>query len=75
MSEPERRTDLAEAVFGAVLDHVRQDRFPSTQQLAMLERDFGGRGRAEFVDALLEKVRAERYPSPEMLRRLIRLSR
>ncbi|MDT4894098.1 MAG: hypothetical protein QOE97_3133 [Pseudonocardiales bacterium] len=75
MTERSEQMNLHEQVFGALLDKVRQDRYPSTQQLDLLEQNLSGHERAEFAAVLLEKVDRDRYPSMAMIHRLIRLSR
>lgn len=74
MKEISERLDLHDQVFGAIFDKVRQDRYPSSQQLDLLEQHLVGHERAEFVEILLDKVRRDRYPSMSMVRRLIRLT-
>ena len=74
MNESQGRGGLRGAVTDAVLDKVRQDRYPSLQQLDLLEQGADDRERAAVVEALLDKVRDERYPSPPLLWRLLRLA-
>ena len=74
MKEISERIELHDQVFGAIFDKVRADRYPSTQQLDLLEQHLVGHERAEFVQILLDKVREDRYPSLAMVRRLIRLA-
>lgn len=74
MSEVRERLDLHDAVYGMLLDKVRQDRYPSTQMLDMLEEYLIGHEREELARVLLEKVSADRYPSFPMLRRLARIA-
>lgn len=74
MSEITERLDLHDKVYALILEKVRQDRYPSTAHLDLLEQNLVGHEREAFVDVLYEKVAADRYPSPSMLRRLIRLS-
>ncbi len=74
MSEISERLDLHDKVFAMILEKVRQDRYPSTQHLDLLEQNLVGHEREEYVSVLLEKVEADRYPSPSMLHRLIRLT-
>jgi hypothetical protein len=67
-------SEVHAAVFDALRDKVQADRYPSSQQLDLLEQSTLERDRGALVETLLEKVRAERYPSPAMVRRLIRLA-
>jgi hypothetical protein len=75
MTEMERRLTLHDRYFGLLLDKVRQDRYPSTQMLDMLEREMLGHEREEFAEALMEKISADRFPSTEMLKRIARIAR
>ena len=59
--------------YAYLLDTVREDRYPSTIMLDILECGLRGREREELVDVLFEKVTADRYPSIPMLERIARL--
>lgn len=74
MSEVSERLDLHDKVFALLLEKVRQDRYPSSHHLDLLEQNLVGHEREAFVDVLYEKVVADRYPSTAMLSRLIRLA-
>ena len=74
MKEVQERLHLHDEVFRAMLDKVREDRYPSNQQLDLLEQNLVGHEREELVQILLDKVRGERFPSMEMIRRLLRLA-
>jgi hypothetical protein len=67
--------NLHEELVQYLLDRVREDRYPSTTMLDMLEATAQGPQREEFVDILLEKVTADRFPSIPMLERLRRVAR
>jgi hypothetical protein len=72
--DQDERADLHDAFYGALLDKVKQDRYPSLDMLDMLEQLMWGHERQATVEALLDKIKSERYPSPAMLRRLARLA-
>lgn len=74
MKEISERLNLHDQVFGAIFDKVREDRYPSSQQLDLLEANLVGHEREEYVQILLDKVREDHYPSMSMVRRLIRLT-
>jgi hypothetical protein len=74
VKEVSERLELHDQVFAAVFDKLRQDRYPSSQQLDLLETYLVGHERDELVQILLDKVRQDRYPSMAMVRRLIRLT-
>lgn len=69
----DQQADLHDAVYGTLLDKVRQDKYPANEMLDMLEQGMWGHERAEIVAVLLEKVQKDRYPSMHLLRRLQRL--
>ena len=71
----ERTASEHDRFYGYLLDLVREDRYPSTIMLDILERGLRGRERAELVDVLMEKVSADRFPSIPMLERIARLAR
>jgi hypothetical protein len=72
--ELERRLTLHDRYYGMLLDKVREERYPSTQMLDMLEQGMLGHEREELIDVLLGKVEADRYPSLQMLRRIARIA-
>lgn len=74
MKEISERLELHDQVFAAIFDKVRQDRYPSSQQLDLLEQHLVGHEREEFVRILIDKIRQDRYPSLAMVRRAIRLT-
>jgi hypothetical protein len=74
LKEFERRLTLHDRYYGMLLDKVREDRYPSTQMLDMLEQGMLGHEREELIDVLLDKVEADRYPSLQMLRRIARIA-
>jgi hypothetical protein len=74
VKEISERLELHDQVFAAIFDKVRQDRYPSSQQLDLLEQHLVGHEREEFVRILIDKIRQDRYPSLAMVRRAIRLT-
>lgn len=73
MTNPEERLDLHDEFYALLLDTVRDDRYPSTQMLDMLEQTMLGHERIELAHILMDKVRGDRYPSIMMLHRLARI--
>jgi hypothetical protein len=72
---PEQHNDSTHKRFYRyLLDKVREDRYPSTVMLDILERGLRGREREKFVDILLEKATADRFPSIPMLERIARIA-
>jgi len=69
------RALLHEAVYGELIDRIREDRYPSTTMLNMVEHGLeGDEEYAAYVEALLDKVAGDHYPSIDMLKRLTRLA-
>ncbi|HEY0576888.1 MAG TPA: hypothetical protein VGD73_22515 [Pseudonocardia sp.] len=57
-------------VVQALLDRIREDPYPSREQMAIIERSLTPEMAREYLDTLLEKVGQDRFPSNELLRRL-----
>jgi hypothetical protein len=74
MSEVAERLDLHDKVYAALMDKVRNDEYPSNQQLDLLEANLVGHEREELVQLLVEKIERCRYPSMDMVRRALRLA-
>jgi hypothetical protein len=66
--------DVAGRVFEVLLRKVEQDRYPSNQQLDLLEQRATAEQRREIVAVLADKVAQDRYPSLPMIRRMLRLA-
>lgn len=73
-AELEERLDIHDAFYGMLLDKVRDDRYPSSKMMDILEYTMLGYEREEFARILLEKVSADRYPSIPMIERIARLA-
>jgi hypothetical protein len=56
-----------------LLSKVAEDRYPSTTQMALLERNLDRREIGAYVDILLEKIDGDRFPSIPMMQRIERL--
>ena len=69
-----RPDDVRERVFELLLSKVEQDRYPSNQQLDLLEQYMTEDGRGQLIAVLSDKVSQDRYPSLPMVRRLLRLA-
>jgi hypothetical protein len=66
--------DLHARYYAYLLDRIREDRYPSTDMIAMAELGMNEEERAELLDVLLEKMEADRYPSMPLLRRMARIA-
>lgn len=62
----EARTRLAETL----LEKIREDRIPSTTQMAIFEEVAPREMTGEYLEVLLEKVANDRRPSIPMLRHI-----
>jgi hypothetical protein len=58
-----------------LLDRVREDPYPSTSYMDMLEASVNDPDQlVEYLEALLEKVESTRFPSLSMLNRIQRIA-
>jgi hypothetical protein len=53
-----------------LIDHVREDRFPSADHMTRIERSLTPATAGDYLELLLDKVGTENYPSPSMLSRI-----
>ena len=58
----------------ALLEKVREDHFPSTTQLDLIEAVILPPWIPEYLDVLYEKVAEDTYPSVSMLNRIARMT-
>jgi hypothetical protein len=61
---------LQERYAEVLLDRIRNDRYPSTTQMDMLESVAPPRQLAEYVVHLLERIENEPHPSTSMMQRV-----
>jgi hypothetical protein len=73
-NEGDVRRAIQQATYAALLDKIRDDRFPSPSMMNMVEGGMDERQALEYAQALLDKVRDDRFPSTDMLKRLINLT-
>jgi uncharacterized protein (DUF2342 family) len=67
----QRGADLHARIFELLLDKVRQDTYPSTTRLAMLEQMLRDQDEVEaYAEALMDKAGSDACPSLDHLRRL-----
>lgn len=57
-----------------LLDKVREDRFPSSTQLEMIEQVIPREMVPDYLEVLIDKVADDNMPSIPMLRRIARVS-
>lgn len=73
MASNDVRAQLHDQVYGALIDIIRRDPYPSATMMDMVEQGMEGHELQAYVEALLEKVEGDRFPSIDMLKRLMRL--
>jgi hypothetical protein len=56
-----------------LVEHVREDTYPSINQMNIIESLLPVEERDAYLDALLEKIESVQYPSVEMMARVQRL--
>jgi len=61
---------LHRQILEILLDQVRQDTYPSTTVLDMIEQRLRPNDVTDYTDVLIEKIKDDAYPSLDMLRRL-----
>jgi hypothetical protein len=66
--------DLHSQIVELLLDKVRDDPYPSTTHLDMLESIVQDDEVETYADVLMEKVRLDDYPSVDHLNRLMKLA-
>lgn len=57
-----------------LMDHVREDPYPSVTQMTLIEESIPLDMVDEYLDILLEKVVRDRFPSVPMMRRIQRVA-
>jgi hypothetical protein len=68
------REEVQTALAQVLLDKVRQDNYPSTTQMDMLEEILPPDLVRDYVNILLEKTLTARFPSIPLLQRLQRIT-
>ena len=66
--------ELHGEIFEMLLDKVREDPYPSTTQIDMIESIMHDEDVEAYAEALLDKVRLDTYPSIDHLNRLMKLA-
>jgi hypothetical protein len=67
------RIESQAVLAGVLLKKVREDRFPSSTQMTMIEQIIPTQLLPRYVEVLLEKVAQDNHPSIPMLHRLQRV--
>jgi hypothetical protein len=67
------RIESQAVLAGILLKRVREDRYPSSTEMAMIEQSIPPQLLPRYVEVLLEKVAHDNHPSISMLHRLQRV--
>ena len=67
----DRGNDLHDQILEVLMDKVREDSFPSTTMLDMVEGLLRPDDVETYTSALIEKISGDTYPSIDHLRRLL----
>jgi hypothetical protein len=67
------RIESQAVVAGMLLKKVREDRYPSSTEMAMIEQIIPPQLLPRYVEVLLEKIAQDNRPSISMLHRLQRV--
>jgi hypothetical protein len=76
---PERRASMNDrleaqtALANLLLQKIRQDKYPSSTQMDLLEQFIPRQLIRDYLNVLMEKVLLDNFPSIDMLRRLSRI--
>jgi hypothetical protein len=66
---------MRERYVQVLLDRVREERYPSSTYMDMIEASLSTPEQlVEYLETLLEKVESTRFPSLQMLRRIQRIT-
>jgi hypothetical protein len=71
----EVRGQIQDALYGSLIDKIRNDTYPSGTMMDAVEAGMNEQQLADYADALLEKVQGDQYPSLDLIRRLEALAR
>ena len=74
MAADDVRAQVHDAFYSLLIDKVRDDPYPSTTMLDLIEQHVHEDQLGAYADVLLDKVSGDRFPSLDMLRRLARLT-
>jgi hypothetical protein len=68
------RQQIRRAVYGALIDKIRTDRFPSPSMMDLVEQGADQEQLIDYAEVLLDKVQDDQYPSVDMIQRLTKLA-
>jgi hypothetical protein len=67
------RLEAQTALANLLLQKIRQDKYPSSTQMDLLEQFIPRQLIRDYLNVLMEKVLLDNFPSIDMLRRLSRI--
>jgi hypothetical protein len=69
------RDEAHRMLIESLLDHVREDPYPSRDQLDMIEESLTPEMLDDYLEVLADKAAQQRFPSRELLERMQRVAR
>lgn len=69
------RTQIQDALYGSLIDKIRNDTYPSATMMDTVEAGMNDQQLADYAEALLQKVQDDQFPSIDLMRRLAALAR
>jgi hypothetical protein len=67
-------SQIQDALFHLLLDKIRQDQYPSTTMMNLVEETLTEDQLREYAEILLDKIESDQFPSIPMLRRIAALA-
>ena len=68
------RSSAQQAIFGMMIDRIRQDNYPSPTMMNIVESHMTEEQLPQYLDMLMEKIQDSQYPSMDMIRRVLKLT-
>ena len=62
--------DARAELVATLLDKVKNDRYPSTTMLDLIEQSMGPDNVEQYAEALLDKIKQDQFPSVALMDRL-----
>lgn len=67
------RSQTQDALFQLLLDKIREDQYPSSTMMDVVEASITEEQLADYAEVLLSKIERDRFPSVPMLKRIATL--
>jgi hypothetical protein len=65
--------DLHPRFYGMLIEKIREDRYPSSTMMDLVEQGLQFDEARDYLEVLMEKLEGDRFPSVPMMHRLVRL--